>query len=98
MDSFAHVSSKSLIELQSNLIRLAEELNNTYDTLKSRESDLGEAWMDDKFYEFEEDFRSSRELINELSEKYSYWANQYLPPYIELAIEYENATVGLGRK
>jgi len=98
MDSFAHVSSKSLIELKSNLLRLAEELNNTYDTLKSRESDLGEAWMDDKFSEFEEDFRSSRELINELSEKYSYWAKQYLPPIIELAIEYENASVGLGRK
>lgn len=93
MDNFAHVSSKSLIELQSNLLKLSDELNNTYDTLRSREADLGEAWMDDKFAEFEEDFRSSRELILELSEKYRFWANKYLPPYIELAIEYEKAVV-----
>ncbi len=97
MDNFAHVSSKSLIDLQSNLIKLSECLNETYETLKSNEASLGEAWLDDKFTEFEEDFKSSRELISELSEKYLHWANNYLPPYIELALKYEAAKAGLGR-
>lgn len=98
MESFAHVSSKSLIELQSNLRKLSDRLKETYETLKNNEAELGESWLDDKFAEFEDDFKSSRELISELSEKYLHWANNYLPPYIELAIKYENAQVSLGRK
>lgn len=96
MDSFAHVSSQSLIDLQSNLRKLSEKLNETYETLKNNEADLGQSWLDDKFSEFEDDFKSSRELISELSEKYLYWANNYLPPYIELAIKYGDAKSGLG--
>lgn len=97
MDYFAHVSSRSLIELQSNLRRLSERLNETYETLRNNEVKLGESWMDDKFSEFEEEFKSSRELISELSEKYLHWANYYLPPYIELALKYEAANSVLGR-
>ncbi len=97
MDNFAHVGSKPLIELQSNLRKLSESLNETYETLKNNEANLGESWLDDKFSEFEEDFKSSRELISELSEKYLHWANNYLPPIIELALKYEAAKTGLGR-
>jgi len=95
MDSFAHVSSKSLIELQANLKKLSERLGETYETLKNNEATLGESWLDDKFAEFEDDFRPSRELIFELSEKYLHWANNYLPPYIDLALKYEAAKTGL---
>lgn len=97
MDNFSHVSPECLIELQDNLRKLSQELNNTYETLRSNEANLGETWMDDKFSEFEDDFKSSRELILELSEKYLHWANVYLPPYIEKAIDYRRAGVTLGR-
>ena len=92
-----YCSSKILIELQSNLQSLSEKLNDTYEFLKGNESQLGESWMDDKFSEFEEEFKSSRELILELSDRYKEWANKYLPPYIDIMIEYENAQSNLGR-
>lgn len=95
MDNTAHASSSSLINLQSNLKSLSEELNETYELLRQYEANLGETWMDDKFSEFEDNFKSSRELISELSEKYLHWANNYLPPIIEVAKEYEGARSGL---
>lgn len=92
-----YCSSKILIDLQSNLLSLSEKLNDTYEFLKGNESQLGESWMDDKFSEFDEEFKTSRELILELSERYKDWANKYLPPYIDIMIRYEKAQSSLGR-
>lgn len=93
--SGAEVSSKALIELQANLISLSKELKELYDILCNNMSALSEDWRDEKFSEFEEGFRPSKELILELSEKYAQWANQYLPPRIEATIEIENSSVTL---
>lgn len=94
--STTYVSSKSLIALQDDLKKLSEELNETYDLLMQNEKQVGEQWQDSKFDEFEEEFSKKRELISELSEKYKGWADNYLPPIIELAKEYEklNPTTG----
>lgn len=97
MDSQNYVSSKALIALQDALKKLSKELKDTYELLKENEKKVGETWQDDKFEEFEEEFSRSRELIDELSEKYNGWANNYLPPYIEAAIEYEESLVSLGK-
>lgn len=97
MDSQNYVSSKALIALQDALKKLSEELKDTYELLKENEKKVGETWQDDKFEEFEEEFSRSRELIDELSEKYNGWANKYLPPYIKEAIEYEETLVSLGK-
>lgn len=95
--STTYVSSKSLIVLQGDLKKLSEELNETYDLLMQNEKQVGEQWQDSKFDEFEEEFSKKRELISELSEKYKGWADNYLPPYIEKALEYEkmNPTLGM---
>ena len=77
MDSQNYVSSKALIALQDALKKLSEELKDTYELLKENEKKVGETWQDDKFEEFEEEFSRSRELIDELSEKYNGWANKY---------------------
>ncbi len=92
-----YCSSKILIDLQSNLLSLSDRLQETYEFLRGNESQLGESWLDDKFSEFEDEFKSSRELIIELSERYKEWANKYLPPYIEIMIEYEKARPSIGR-
>lgn len=97
MDSQNYVSSKALIALQDDLKKLSEELKDTYDLLKENERKVSETWQDDKFEEFEEEFSRSRELIDELSEKYNGWANKYLPPYIAEAIEYEKLRGSLGK-
>ncbi|MBO8472626.1 MAG: hypothetical protein IAB81_03240 [Bacteroidetes bacterium] len=92
-----YVSSKSLIQLQTDLISLSERLQEIYDLLKNNETELGEDWLDEKFVEFEEEFKSSREKITEMSERYNYWANKYLPPIIETVQRYENSGVTLNK-
>ena len=94
-NSGVEVSSKALIELQGDLNNLSNNLQDLYDVLGRAMSSLNEDWRDSKYDEFEEEFRSSRELIIELSEKYKEWANQYLPPRIELIIEAENSRMGI---
>lgn len=94
--SGAEVSSKALIELQASLISLSKDLKELYDVLCNNMSALSEDWRDEKYNEFEEGFRPSKELILELSEKYAEWANQYLPPRIEAIIEIEKSSMSPG--
>ncbi|MCM1177773.1 MAG: hypothetical protein NC308_05970 [Clostridium sp.] len=94
-DSGVEVSSKALIDLQGDLNSLSDNLQELYEVLSRAMSSLNEDWRDDKYEEFEQEFRSSKELIMELSEKYREWANQYLPPRIELIIEAEKMRMGI---
>lgn len=96
-NSGAEVSSKSLIDLQSNLIALSNNLKELYDVLHDNRSKLSEEWRDEKYDEFADEFEQKTErVISELSEKYSEWANIYLPPRIEavIAVEGSNVTIG----
>ena len=61
-----YCSSKILIDLQSNLKALSERLNDTYEFLKGNESQLGESWMDDKFSEFDDEFKSALEYNSDI--------------------------------
>lgn len=97
MAETTYCSSKILIELQANLKTLSEKLNETYDFLRGNESQLGETWMDDKFSEFDEEFKDSREVIFELSERYKEWADKALPPYIEIMKKWEKMQATLGK-
>ena len=95
--STTYVSLKSLIVLQGELKNLSEELNETYDLLMQNEK-VGEQWQvllqDSKFDDFEEEFSKKRELISELSKKYKDWADNYLPPYLQVRIIYNNGLTG----
>ncbi len=90
-----YVSSKALIDLQTELKQLSQNLNDVYDLINQNVSTVHAAWMDEKFDDFHDNFRPCNELILELSEKYDDWANNYLPPRIELALKYEKATTGI---
>lgn len=91
----AYASSRSLIELQSELNSLSEILQDLYNALESDIARVSDSWVDQKFEEFGNEFKSRKELIMELSGKYREWANKYLPPRIELAIKYENNSAGI---
>ncbi len=91
-----YVSSRSLIELQRELNALSTALNDLYEGLASDMARVGESWVDQQFENFGNEFRCRQEAIMELSDKYKQWANQYLPPRIELAIKYERSTAGIG--
>lgn len=92
----AYATSRSLIELQSELNALSTALRDLYDALESDMARVSESWVDQQFEEFGNEFRSRKEAIMELSDKYSQWANNYLPPRIELAQKYEGSNAGIG--
>lgn len=92
----AEVSSKALIELQSNLIALSNDLNELYNALHGSKTKLSEEWLDEKYNEFAEEFEQTEKVISELSEKYVEWANKYLPSRIEAVKEIETACGTLG--
>lgn len=94
-NSGAQVSSESLINLQGELNKLSGELNELYELLGQDISRLSEYWRDSKFDEFLQEFHSSREKIEELSEKYHEWANGYLPPRIEIIQKAEGANMSI---
>lgn len=93
--SSGYVSSKALIDLQTELKQLSENLMEVYDLINYNVASVHEDWQDGKFEDFYDEFKPSNELIFDLSEKYMEWANKYLPPRIELAIEYEKAKTGI---
>lgn len=95
MAEFAYVSSRSLLELQSELNALSEVLRDLYEGLNSDIARLADSWLDQQFENFGNEFRSRQEAISALAEKYDNWANKYLPPRIELAIEYEKKGFGI---
>lgn len=82
--STAHVSVESLEELQNELISMSKNLNDLYDMINTALSTVNEHWSDSKFEEFEEEFRSSKELIDELSKKYEDWATNYIQQRIDV--------------
>ena len=88
-DTLTQVSSEQLIVLQSELKQLSKNLMETYDKLSYGLKNLNEDWKDDKYEEFEQEFKSSKEEIREIAEKYEQWADSYLPPRIELTQEAE---------
>lgn len=90
-----YVSSRSLKELQSELNALSTALKDLYEGLESDMARIGESWVDQQFENFGNEFRSRKEAIMELSDKYSQWANKYLPPRIELAEKYEKSIAGI---
>lgn len=89
-DTLTQVSSKQLVELQSQLNELAKELNETYEFVRFSLTKVGEQWKDDKFEEFNREFNSTKEEILEISERFKEYANQYLPPFIEVTQKVEN--------
>ncbi len=82
--STAITSVESLKELQNELISMSENLNDLYDMINTALSTVNEHWSDSKFEEFEEEFRSSKELIDELSKKYAKWAKKYIQQRIDV--------------
>lgn len=87
--STAITSLESLKELQNELISMSENMNDLYDMINTALSTVNEHWSDSKFEEFEEEFRSSKELIYELSQKYENWAKNYIQKRIDVLIKTE---------
>ena len=82
-ESTGKVTVESLENLRAELKILSERLMDGYELLNSQLSELSEDWQDAKFDEFEEEFKTSKKKIREISERYLEFADKYLPPRIE---------------
>lgn len=76
-----------LISFKSELIRLADELDNIYSFLKSDLTELSYNWQDRKFIEFDQNFAPKKEEIRKISESYRTWANTSLQRTIDSLID-----------
>lgn len=82
-ESTGKVTVEALEKLQSELKMLSEKLMDCYQTLNSEIYELRQDWLDSKFDEFEEAFKSRKEKIREISDRYLDFADNYLPPRID---------------
>lgn len=82
-DSTGKVTVESLEKLQSELKSLSTTLMDCYEMLNSQLLELSEDWQDSKYDEFVEEFKSSKEKIREISDRYLEFADKYLPPRIQ---------------
>lgn len=92
-----YVSSKALIGLQTELKKLSDNLKDLYDSLSQAITTVNEGWQDEKYDDFVNEFRSSKEMVIELSDKYKEWADSWLPPRIKQALLYEGAGTSINR-
>ena len=83
-----------LIDFQSKLRQLSEELQNIYDFLKHDLTELSCEWEDQKFYEFDEAFEPKKEEIRKISECYRDWANGKLQETIDRLIDKGRTPMG----
>ena len=93
--SHTEVGSKELLQLQSDLISLSKALEDCYGFVEDSIKSLNEEWKDEKFEEFEASFRTRKEQIMFLAEKYYEWATKYLQRRIDVVIEAENTKVSM---
>jgi hypothetical protein len=89
-NSVAKVSSKELIALQSQLLKLSADIEEVSNAVEYGLKNLAENWRDNKYEEFKTEFQVVQNRIVEIAEKYKNWANQYLPPRIEGVQKAEN--------
>lgn len=94
-DTQAYVSSQSLIELQSQLLQMSQELGELYEFISNAIRMANDEWQDEQYENFVCSIAPSQNMVNELAEKYKEWATGFLPPRIEKAIEYERARIDI---
>lgn len=94
-DSAVQVTSSELEVLKDEIISLSKNLKEIYEVVNNGMKLLSEDWKDDKYIEFEQEFKPRMEDINAIGERYHEWATKVLPPKIELLRKGENARMGI---
>jgi len=85
------IRSEDAINFQTKLNSLAKTLDDYYQVLGQNLRAINEKWRDQKFDEFDREFRASKEKIKIISEDFKNFAKGHLQQKIDEAIEYENS-------
>ena len=88
------VTSQDLEVLRDEIIALSKNQGEIYELISDGMKRVGEEWKDEKYVEFETEFRPRMEEILEISERYHEWATKILQPKIDVLKEAEGVVVG----
>jgi hypothetical protein len=91
----ARTSSEALINLQTSLSRLSEELHGIYELMNANMRNVGNYWQDAKYQEFVEGYSPRIQKCEEIATRYDEWCKKVLQPTIERIIEVERVNVSL---
>lgn len=95
--SNAITSSAALAELKTDLTNLSATLREISELLNADMSQVGEAWQDNKYQEFVDNYKPQIQKCENVSVRYNEWCKNVLDPTIDNVIAVEKTDVGQGK-
>ncbi len=93
MAEYGDVRLKELQDFQSDILKLSNVLEQYYELVIRTMKMTGQNWRDNKFIEFDKEFRRYQEEIQIISEEYKTWALNYLQKEIDNIIDFESTHI-----
>ena len=96
MASSAITGSAALAELKTDLTNLSATLREISELMNADMSQVGEAWQDNKYQEFVDNYKPQIQKCENVSVRYNEWCKKVLDPTIDNVIAVEKTDVGQG--
>ncbi len=93
MADFGDVRLSELQDFQSKILKLSSVLRQYHELVMHTMKMTGQNWRDNKFMEFEREFRKYQDEIHTISEEYKTWALNYLQKEIDNVNDFLNTHV-----
>lgn len=93
MADFGDVRLSELQDFQSKILKLSSVLRQYHELVMHTMKMTGQNWRDNKFMEFEREFRKYQDEIQIISEEYRTWALNYLQKEIDNVSDFLNTHV-----
>ncbi len=92
--SNAITSSAALAELKTDLTNLSATLHEISELMNTDMSQVGEAWQDNKYQEFVDNYAPQIQKCEDIADRYNEWCKKVLDPTIDNVIAVERTDVG----
>lgn len=93
MAEFGDVRLNDLQNFQSRILKLSKVLDRYHELVVRTMKLTGQNWRDNKYVEFEREFRRYQDEIKNISEEYKTWALNYLQKEIDNIIDFGNTHI-----
>lgn len=93
MAEFGDVRLNDLQNFQSRILKLSKVLDRYHELMVRTMKLTGQNWRDNKYVEFEREFRRYQDEIKNISEEYKTWALNYLQKEIDNIIDFGNTHI-----
>jgi len=93
MAEFGDVRLNDLQNFQSRILKLSKVLDRYHELMVRTMKLTGQNWRDNKYVEFEREFRRYQDEIKNISEEYKTWALNYLQKEIGNIIDFGNTHI-----